>query len=92
MMNALDDFQNMLERQLDKANVKLAADPDDRMARLVANNRAEALTDLKTDMRNWKDLVGSTDPVFLREAADLAEKFGRTEWAEAMRESAEHFD
>ena len=41
------------------------------------------------DTRTWEDLLFSRDPVFLREAADLADKLGRDTWAEAMRESAE---
>lgn len=31
-----------------------------------------------TDGRTWRDLVGSEDPAFMREAADQAAQWGRT--------------
>lgn len=60
---------------------------------LFARAVEAALTEKNAnDTQTWQDLLGSTDPVFLNEAADLAERYGRTEWADAMRESAENFE
>jgi hypothetical protein len=38
--------------------------------------------------RPWQELIASTDPAWLRTAAELADSMGRHAWAEAMRESA----
>lgn len=43
---------------------------------------------MSSDIRSWKDLLFSRDPIFLREAAELAEQLGRDMLAEALRESA----
>ena len=46
--------------------------------------------EMENDTRTWQDLLWSRDPKFLREAADLAERIGRDEWAKAMRASADY--
>lgn len=48
-----------------------------------------SLHHLDEDTRTWHDLVMSSEPDFLREAADLAETFGRDLLAAALRESAD---
>jgi hypothetical protein len=37
-----------------------------------------------SDFRSWQDLIWSSDPAFLRDAAELAERLMRTELAEAL--------
>lgn len=44
---------------------------------------------MATQEPSWEDLLYSRDPVFLRKAADIAERLGRDRWAEAFRESAD---
>lgn len=46
--------------------------------------KSQANTLSSNDSRTWQDLIWSSDPAFLREAAELAERLMRTELAGAL--------
>ena len=44
---------------------------------------------MATQEPSWEDLLYSRDPVFLRKAADIADRLGRDALADALRFSAD---